>query len=80
MLSGRERRMASELHEVEQILGSALGYPLYSDDQETFPGATPTDGVCTGEHTAASLAMEAATVINSMRDALRKAAQSNEQL
>lgn len=47
-------------HEIQQILGKVLGYPWYKDDQKNFPGATEKDGVCTGEHVAATLAMEAA--------------------
>ena len=45
-------------HEIEQILGQALGYPRYADDPENFPDATDADGVCVGEHTALSLADE----------------------
>lgn len=43
-----------------QILGAALGYPRFCDDQENFPGATPENGVCVGEHTAETLAGEMA--------------------
>jgi hypothetical protein len=46
--------------EVCQELGKALGYPWFKDDQVNFPGATEDDGVCVGEHVAASLAVEAA--------------------
>lgn len=38
-----------------QVLGKALNYPWYKDDQKNFPGATQEDGVCIGEHVAASL-------------------------
>jgi hypothetical protein len=48
-----------ESHEVEQILGQALGYLWYKDDQKNFPGATEKDGVCVGEHIPQTLAMEA---------------------
>lgn len=61
-----ERRVAScitELNEVEQILGRALGFPRYCDDQENFPGTTDADGVCTGDVTPAVLAIMAATRI-----------------
>ncbi len=58
--SRREAGMLKELHEVEQILGKVLNYPWYKDDQVNFPGTTEADGVCTGEHTAGTLAMEAA--------------------
>ena len=50
--------------EAEQILGKALGYPWYKDDQKNFPGCTETDGVCTGGHTLVTLAMEAAKRIS----------------
>ena len=49
-----------EMSEVEQTLGKALGYPWYKDDPKNFPNATEEDGVCVGEHTASTLAAEAA--------------------
>lgn len=49
---------------IDQVLGRALHYPRYVDDQENFPGATEEDGVCTGENTPASLAMQAAKRID----------------
>ena len=49
-----------------QILGKALGYPWYKDDQKNFPGATEADGVCVGEHTAETIAGKAATVIKEL--------------
>jgi hypothetical protein len=55
-------------HEVEQILGKALGYPWYKDDKKNFPNATEADGVCVGDNIAESLAMEAATAINKYRN------------
>lgn len=51
---------ARENLNIEQICGEALGYPRYCDDQENFPGATEEDGVCVGEHVAASIASELA--------------------
>ncbi len=42
--------------EIEQILGKALGYPRYVDDQVNFPGATEADGVFVGIDTAETLA------------------------
>jgi hypothetical protein len=48
---------------VEQVLGKALGYPWYKDDQANFAGATEHDGVCTGDHTTESIASEAARKI-----------------
>ncbi len=61
-----KRAAAQESHEIEQILGPALGYPPYSGDQKNFPGATEADGVCVGEHVAASLAAEAADKIRAL--------------
>lgn len=61
--------------EVEQILGKALGYPWYKDDPGIFSGATEADGVCVGEHVAASLAMEAVGEIERLRAALQPFAQ-----
>lgn len=49
-----------QANEIDQILGKALGYPWYKDDQKNFPGATEANGVCTGDHVPESLAMEAA--------------------
>lgn len=45
--------------EIQQILGKALHYPAYADDQTTFPGATG-DDVCVGDHVAETLAAEIA--------------------
>lgn len=50
-------------HEISQTLGRALGYPRYVDDPATFPGATEADGVCTGDHVAETLALQAAEQI-----------------
>ena len=54
-------------HEIEQVLGKALGYPWFKDDQKNFPGTTEVDGVCVGEHVAASIAIEAAEKIISLK-------------
>ncbi len=61
-----KRAAAQESHAIEQIFGPALGYPPYSGDQKNFPGATEADGVCVGEHVAASLAAEAADKIRAL--------------
>lgn len=58
-----------ELNDVEQTCGKALGYPRYCDDQANFPGATEVDGVCVGDHVAASIAAELA---NRYRDMVEK--------
>lgn len=60
-----------ETREIEQILGKALGYPWYKDDLKSFPDATEADGVCVGEHTTVTLAMEAAKTIQRLKDDLR---------
>ncbi|MFN8995417.1 MAG: hypothetical protein ACK5X3_17370 [Pseudomonadota bacterium] len=58
--------LRKEEWEAEQILGKALGYPWYKDDQKNFPGCTESDGVCTGDHTLVTLAMEASRRIASL--------------
>lgn len=55
-------------NEIEQILAQAIGgFPWYKDDQENFPGTTEADGVCVGEHVAATLASLAASEITRLR-------------
>lgn len=49
-----------EQNDIEQTCGKVLGYPRYCDDQKNFPGATEKDGVCVGDHVAASIAAELA--------------------
>jgi hypothetical protein len=53
-------------HEIQQILGKALGYPWFKDDLKNWPDATEEDGVCVGEHVAVTLAMEAAEKIKDL--------------
>lgn len=55
---------------IQQILGKALHYPWYKDDQKNFPGATEENGVCVGDHVAESLAMEAAKRIRDLESAV----------
>lgn len=55
--------------EVSQILGQALGYPRFMDDPVNFPNATEADGVCVGDHTAVTLAQEAAQRITATTEA-----------
>lgn len=57
-------------HEIQQILGTVLGFPRYCDDQANFPGSTPEDGVFAGEHVGATLAAMAARQIREMRTML----------
>lgn len=70
-LRGRSREeargYARELNDAENVLGGVLGYPWYKDDQKNFPGATEATGVCIGDHTAASIAAEAAGEIRRLR-------------
>ena len=56
-----------ENDEIVQVLGKALQYPKYVDDQSVFPGATEADGVCVPCHTALSIADEAAARIEALR-------------
>ena len=57
--------LTNELAQVDQILGKALHYPYYADDQKNFPNATrEREGVCTGESTPIDLALQAARRIN----------------
>lgn len=65
-----------ECFEVEQSLGIALKYPRYADDQKTFPGTTDADGVCVGEHTPATIAMEAAQRITSLEARVKELEES----
>ncbi len=51
-----QRAYFSEAHEIDQILGKALGYP--AADESIMP--EPDGSVVTGEHTPVTLAMEAA--------------------
>lgn len=55
-------------HEIQQVLGKALGFPRYCDDKQAFPDATEADGVCTGEHTAETLADMAAARIQRLTE------------
>ncbi len=62
-----------ECDQVEQVLGKALGYPWYKDDQVNFPEATEASGVCVGEHTPTTIAMEAARMIGRLQSIARAA-------
>ena len=70
----RLRSAISETNaDICQTLGRALGYPKFCDDQQTFPGATESSGVCAGDHVAESIAVEAAKRIESLRAAVATA-------
>ena len=58
--------------EIQQVLGKALGFMWYKDDQEAFPSATHENGVFTGEHTAESMADVAAERITFLEKRLRE--------
>jgi len=66
-----EDGMARDNDEICQTLGRVLGYPWYKDDQKNFPGATEADGVCVGEHVAASIAAEAARRVRELEEVLK---------
>lgn len=55
-----------------QILGKALEYPKYYDNQEFFTGSTEADGHCVGDRTAVDLAEEAARKIKMYKDFLEQ--------
>jgi hypothetical protein len=63
----------AELHCIEQTAGQAMNYPWYKDDQKNFPGATEIDGVCTGEHVAATIVAELADNYRYLQSQLRLA-------
>ena len=58
---------SKENEAIVQILGRALGYPRFADDQKNFPGATDADGVAVAEYTAGTIAEEAAERIAALR-------------
>lgn len=58
--------------EICQALGKVLDYPWFRDDQVNFPGATEEQGVCVGDHVAASIADEAARKIASLRSQIEE--------
>jgi hypothetical protein len=62
----------SEHHSVEQALGQALGYPWYRDDEKNVPDATDADGVCTGEHTPSTIALEAGKKITELNAEIKR--------
>ena len=74
------QKYKKESEEIEQILGKALGYPWFKDDQCNFPNATEADGVAVGDHTAWSLAMEAADKIKHLEKQLNESVSIAEML
>lgn len=65
-------QVVKDENQIQQVLGRALGFPWYKDDQENFPGSTEADGVCVGDHVAATLAADAAERIVALETALKK--------
>src|SRR3990167_6088394 len=65
-LARKAEAYQTQLREVEDIAGRALGYPRYADDPKNFPDATDADGVCIGEHVAE-------TIVEELAAGLRKA-------
>ncbi len=65
-LSSRLVGYQRECDEVEQVLGKALGYPWFKDDQKNFPGATEENGVCIGDNVPSTIAMQAASRLASL--------------
>lgn len=52
---------AQQSDAVMQLLGKALGYPWFKDHADLFPGQTTEEhGICPGDHSAESMADEAA--------------------
>lgn len=72
LLRRKENMCAKSDDEVEQILGKALGFPWYKDDQKNFPGATEENGVCVGDHIPQSIAAVAAKRIQALEKLLIK--------
>jgi hypothetical protein len=70
-LNKRVVKMLKEFQEIEQILGKALNYPWFKDDQETFPNATEADGVVSTGPTWL-VATEAADKIKELQEQLDK--------
>jgi hypothetical protein len=66
--------------QVCQVLGKALGYPYYKEDQQNFPGTTEADGVNVYEHVAESIADEAAGKISQLQQQASRPTLSKESL
>jgi hypothetical protein len=61
------KMMQKEERRISQIAGQALGYPWFKDDLVNFPNATADDGVCIGDHVAATIVQELANQYRSQR-------------
>jgi hypothetical protein len=67
---------AREAHDVEQILGKALGYPVAGP--EIGGTGLPGGDVCVGEHVPASLAMEAVAALAEARAKIERLEQERD--
>jgi hypothetical protein len=70
-LNKQNVKMLEEFREIDQILGKALNYPWFKDDQENFPNATEADGVVTAGPTW-HVATHAADKIKELQEQLNK--------
>jgi hypothetical protein len=70
-LKTQKEKMFKEFREIEQMLGKALNYPWFKDDQENFPGTTEADGVVIDGPTW-GVAMHAAVEINELKERVQK--------
>ena len=68
LLEHEHKGMVQDLHEIDQILGKAMGHPYY--DEVNFPGASHM--VCTGEHTPVTLADAIASRFTKAKDLIEK--------
>ena len=71
-LSRLKLAYAKSHEEICQVVGKALGYPWFKDDQKNFPGATEECGVCVGEHVAETIVAELASKYTEARERIKK--------
>jgi hypothetical protein len=64
--------LAKQDEEICHILGKALSFPWFKDDQKNFPGATEEDGVCVGDQVAETMAECAAKKIVDQRAVIER--------
>lgn len=69
-----------EQNDIEQTCGKALGYPRFCDDQKAFPGSTDADGVCIGDHVAASIAAELANKYAEAMERIKRMEEAGDRL
>lgn len=71
-LSRLKLAYAKSHEEICQVVGKALGYPWFKDDQKNFPGATEECGVCVGEHVAETIVAELASKYTEANERIKK--------